>query len=159
MRYRGFVLIELVVVMGMLAVLVGLATTNLLGADRKASMTATIDTLVADLRSQQTKAMTGATTQGAAPLGYGIYFEDSRYTLFRGLTYDANDTTNSVVIIDTRVKFSGITVPSSSVVFLSKSGEMNGYDPQLNSITVSHLDNNQSKSVRLNRYGTITSIN
>jgi Tfp pilus assembly protein FimT len=159
MKYRGFVLIELVVVIGMLALLIGFATTNLLGADRRASLTATIDTLIADLRSQQTKAMTGISVGGVTPLGYGIHFEQNRYTLFQGLTYNASDTLNSVISVDTRVQFSDIALPNASVVFLSKSGEMNGYNSELDNVTVHQLDSNQLETIRLNRYGVITSIN
>ncbi len=159
MNQRGFVLIELIVVMAMLSVLIGIVTINTLGADRQATLTGTIDTLVADLRSQQTKAMSGATSGGVIQPGYGVEFQSDRYVLFSGLTYNVGDTSNSVVMVNSRVRFITISLPNNSVVFASKSGEFVGFNAQTNSVTAKQTDSGVTKTVYFNRYGTITSIN
>jgi prepilin-type N-terminal cleavage/methylation domain-containing protein len=156
---KGFVLIELIVVMGMLAIMTGMITISTLGSQRRAALTATVDTLVADLRSQQTKAMTGVTSGGVIPAGYGIRFQQDRYIMFRGATYSAIDSANAPVIIDTRVNFSQIALPNFSIIFASKSGEVVGFDTQLNTVTVGQLDSTFEKTIHFNRYGIITSIN
>jgi prepilin-type N-terminal cleavage/methylation domain-containing protein len=159
MKQKGFVLIELIVVMGMLAVLTGMITVTTLGSQRRAGLTSTIDTLVADLRSQQTKAMTGVTSGGVIPAGYGVFFQSDRYSLFQGASYSASLTSNAPVVIDSRVEFNQIMLPNSSVIFASKSGEIIGYNAQLNTVKVTQIDSNFSKTIYFNRYGVITSIN
>ena len=156
---RGFVLIELIVVFGMLVVLTTMTMNSVLGSQRNASVTATVDTLIADLRSQQSKAMTGSQQSGINPLGYGIYFESNRYTLFKGTLYSAGDTSNSVVPLDPRVEFSIISLPNNSVVFAAKSGEFLNYAPSSGAVVVNQMDSGNSKTIQLNRYGIITSVN
>jgi type II secretory pathway pseudopilin PulG len=155
----GFVLIELIVVMDMLGLITGMLTVSLLGSQRRAALTATVDTLVADIRSQQTKAMTGSSTGGVIPAGYGILFQSDKYILFQGASYSGSLTSNAPVVVDSRVTFSSISLPNSSIIFASKSGEMVGYTDQLNSVTVNQVDSNFSKTLHINRYGVITSIN
>lgn len=158
-RHRGFVLIEVVVVFGMLAVLTIMTTLNVFGSNRSASLSGTIDALIADLKTQQTKAMTGAQISSASPLGYGIHFDTTGYTMFKGLTYSASDANNSRVTNDTKVTFSTILLPDNSVVFASRSGEFVNYATTSSSLTVTHADSGVSKVIRINRYGAITSVN
>ena len=159
MRKRGFVLIELIIVFGMLAILIGMATINVFGSGRKASLTATVDTLVADLRSQQTKAMTGTTDSSGLPPAYGLHFDANRYVLFRGASYSASLSSNAAVPLDTRVRFTNIQFTNGNVVFASRSGEFIGYVSPSDTVTINQLDSGESKVVQLNRYGIITSIN
>jgi type II secretory pathway pseudopilin PulG len=153
------VLIELVVVFGMLAVLTTMTMSSLFGSHRTATVTATVDTLIADLRSQQTKAMSGSQQSGISPAGYGIYFQTNQYTLFKGTTYSAGDTSNAVIALDPRVTFSAISLPGSTIAFASKSGEFVNYATSSSSLVVRHSDSGNAKTIRLNRYGVITSVN
>jgi type II secretory pathway pseudopilin PulG len=159
MKQRGFVLIELIVVFGMIAVLLGFFVINVFGSQRKATLTATIQTLIADVKTQQNKAMTQTTTGGLVPAGYGIRFETNRYILFRGLTYNSSDTANSIISLDPRVQISPISLPGESIVFEIKSGEVAGFDPGLRSVSVHQLDSGEVKVIQFNRYGIITSVN
>ena len=156
---RGFVLIELIVVFGMFAVLIGMTTLNVLGSKRTATLTGVVDTLVADLRSQQTKAMSGVTQGGVSQSGYGIRFAANQYTLFKGTAYNAGDSDNVIVPIDARTTFSSISLPDSSIVFLAKSGEFMGYATASSTLTVKQTDSNDTKTIQFNHYGVITSIN
>ena len=159
MKKNGFVLIEVVVVFGMLAVITLMTTINVFGSNRSASLSGAINALIADLKTQQTKAMTGAQISGASPLGYGVHFDTTGYTMFKGLTYSSSDTNNSRITNDTKVTFSTISLPNSSIVFASRSGEVVNYATNSSSLTVTHLDSGVSKVIRINRYGAITSVN
>jgi type II secretory pathway pseudopilin PulG len=156
---NAFVLIELIVVFGMLAVLIGFTTFNIFGAQKKANLVGMVDTLVTDLRSQQTKAMTAISTSGVVPLGYGIRFEDARYILFQGLTYTVSDTSNIVIPLDTRATFNSIQLPNSSIVFASQSGEFVGWTSGLHSVSLHHIDSGETKTIQVNQYGVISAIN
>jgi type II secretory pathway pseudopilin PulG len=159
MKYTGFVLIELVVVFGMLAVLIGMTTINISQSRKRASLSATIDTLVADMKSQQTKAMTGSTVAGGVlPVAYGIHFEESEYSLFHGSSYSASVTSNARVPLDTRVRFTSILFDNGNMIFASKSGELVGYVSGSSAVSVHQLDSGETKTIQLNQYGTITSI-
>ncbi|KKU02508.1 MAG: hypothetical protein UX99_C0007G0019 [Candidatus Amesbacteria bacterium GW2011_GWB1_47_26] len=57
---RGFTLIEMIVVMAIGAVLITATTVNLLGGQRRVVKLAGVEQLVADIRAEQVKAMTGA---------------------------------------------------------------------------------------------------
>ncbi|MEK9201506.1 MAG: prepilin-type N-terminal cleavage/methylation domain-containing protein, partial [Patescibacteria group bacterium] len=85
-RQSGYTLIELVIVMGIIVLLFGFTTINLGGVARVTSVNETVDLLTADIRGQQTKAMTGS-GDGTSGSSYGIYFQTDQYTLFRGTTY------------------------------------------------------------------------
>ena len=158
-RKNGFVLIEVIVVFGMLAVITLMTTINVFGSNRSASLSGAINALIADLKTQQTKAMTGTQISGSFPLGYGIHFDANGYTLFRGLTYSVSDTTNSRVTNDTKVVFSTISLPNDSIVFASRSGEVVNYATTSSSLTITHTDSGVSKVIRINNYGVITSVN
>jgi type II secretory pathway pseudopilin PulG len=155
----GFVLIELVVVFGMMAVLIGLTSMNIFGANRKATLTGTIDTLSADITSQQTKAMSSVAQDGVVPPGYGVRFDTNNYTLFQGLAYNPANTANVVIPLDSRVTFSTISLPSNAITFASQSGEIVGFNPVQNTFSLHQTDSGETKTIQLNRYGIITSIN
>jgi type II secretory pathway pseudopilin PulG len=159
MKKHGFVLIELAVVFGMLAALIGMTTINIFGSQRKASLTATIDTLVADVRSQQTKAMTGTTDNSGLPPAYGVHFDGDRYVLFRGASYSSSLSSNAIIPLDSRVRFSNIQFANGNIIFASRSGDFIGYASASSSLTVNQLDSGEVKIIQLNRYGVISSIN
>ena len=159
MKKRGFLLIELAIIFGMMAIFVGMTTINIFGSSRKASLTATVDTLVADIRSQQTKAMTGTTDNLGLPPAYGVHFDTNQYVLFHGSSYSASLLSNATVPLDTRERFTNILFTNGNVIFASRSGEFIGYVPASDMVTINQLDSGESKVVQLNRYGIVTSIN
>jgi len=156
---QGFTFIEVMVIMGMMAILVGFATINLIGAQRKASLTQTVDTLTADLRGQQTKAMTGQIKNGSVPAGYGIYFETNRYVLFSGSSYNAGDSSNASVPLTPPITVSAVTFPNSRILFATKSGELNGFISGSNTVTLKEGTSGQTKTIHLNQYGVVNLIN
>ncbi|KKU95496.1 MAG: hypothetical protein UY27_C0015G0002 [Candidatus Gottesmanbacteria bacterium GW2011_GWA1_48_13] len=65
---KGFTLIEMIVVMAIGAVVITATTVNLLGGQRRVARLSGVEQLVADIRAEQVKAMTGAGA-GVADLG------------------------------------------------------------------------------------------
>lgn len=154
---RGFVLIELIVVLALFGALIGMSSINLLGSRNSATLSATVDQVTSDLSSQQTKAMS-STTAGAAATPYGIKFAPTQYTLFHGSVYNSSDTSNSVVPLSGGTTFSVINLPSASIIFASQSGEILGYNPSQASVTIYQPSNFASKTISINQYGVITSV-
>ena len=151
----GFTIPELLVVMGILAILFGLTTPNLLHFQQRAVVNTTSDILVNDLKSQQNKAMVGDTEGRGTSDNYGIYFESDKYTLFHGTVYDSMDTDNFVINLDPSISFTNITVPNSSIIFSKGSGEVEGYMSGSDTIDITDTTNGDNVTIRINTYGAI----
>lgn len=145
----GFTLIELIVVLGMLATLSGLSYLTLFGRIQQTDVANTTAGLVADLRSQQVRAMTGEQTNGTA--SYGVHLDGNQYVLFSGSAYDANDPNNSMFPVNGAQL--STTFVGGNIVFSPGNGDIVGFVPSGNAITVTSAEGGSIKTVRLNRYG------
>lgn len=157
-RAYGFVLIELVVVLGIIATLFSIGYVRLTAVERRAPLGATVNTVIADLRGQQTKAMTGATQGGAVGDSYGIYFQANAYTLFKGTTFAGGDPANATFSLPTNITFSSIALPASSVAFTKGSGDVAGYSTTSNTVTLTQGLTGEYKTITINRYGAVVSV-
>src|SRR5258706_4624061 len=99
----GFVLIELIMVLGILVTLFSIGYVRLTAIERRSPITATVNTVIADMRGQQTKAMSGDAQGGSGADSYGIYFQTNSYTLFKGASFNNADTANSVFPLPTNI--------------------------------------------------------
>ncbi|MEK7493816.1 MAG: prepilin-type N-terminal cleavage/methylation domain-containing protein [Patescibacteria group bacterium] len=111
---KGFTLIEVVVAIGVLAII---STTLFIGfsratesADLKTSAFKVVDTL----QFARTR-----TIASLASSQYGVHFEAGQYVLFRGATYNASDPDNIVYALPSRVEIATIALTGggSDVVF------------------------------------------
>ena len=157
MNNRGFTLVETVIVMGIVAILMGITTISVLRPQRRAGLNEVVQVLLSDLRSQQTKAMTGVTVQGAVPPGFGVYFETNRYILFSGASYNPSDPANTPVSVQVPNTVSAIRFAANTVVFLARSGEISGYTAGGDSVTIAQ-ESGQTKTIQMNRYGVVVSM-
>jgi len=123
---KGFTLVELLVSIGILLVLFALTTINISPLPSNALQSTTLDTLLADIKFQETQAMSSSSS-------YGVHFENESYTLFKGDNYVQGLTTNTVIPLDPGIIFSNITFPSSVIIFSSGSGDIVGYTQGLDS--------------------------
>jgi Tfp pilus assembly protein FimT len=155
-RQYGYTLPEILITIGIFFTLIGLVTVDLIKTQRHASISATVDSIVSDMRSQQTKAMTGTNDGTGNGNSYGIYFQADRYILFRGTSYVANDATNFTVTIDKGSTLSTISFPSSTLVFTQQSGEISGFVSGQNTLTVKSANGTEQKVITINRYGTVS---
>lgn len=153
----GFTLIELVVVMGIIFMLFGFVSFNLIGVQRKVSVNSTVDVLISDMASQQTKAMLGVGLSSGN--SYGIYFEDNKYTLFDGTIYSSSDPNNFTVSLSPGILFTNITFPSNSIVFSPRSGEMKDFSNGQNTITIFDSEGTKTETITINKYGVVSGQN
>jgi prepilin-type N-terminal cleavage/methylation domain-containing protein len=155
---KGFTLVEISVVLGIIAVMVTYSVINLSTVQHTAYLSTTIDTFVSDLKQQQLKAMVGDTEGRGANDYYGVYFGTTDYALFHGSTYVAGSS-NPVIPLTTSVQFTNVTFPQSQIVFNKGSGEIVGFAVGSNTITLRNIITNEQKTITINRYGVITQIN
>lgn len=153
----GFTIIEVLVVLTIFITLLGIGYVSVVGIERRAPIAATENTVIADLRGQQTKAMAGNARTGFAPDSYGIQFSQNAYTLFKGATYNAGDPTNTVTALPASVTFSW-TLPGASVIFAKGSGDVSGYSALGNTVTITQTLTGEFKTITINRYGAVTDI-
>lgn len=121
---KGFTLIEVILAITIFALLVGFTTINLLQPQTRATLGSTVTTLVADIKEQQTKAMAGDSLGSGTADNHGIYFEKTRYIIFKGPGYVVSDPTNFVVNIDPGLSLY-FNLPNSQIFFSQNSGEWN----------------------------------
>lgn len=155
---KGFTLVEFLLVMSIFVVMTGIATVNLFSFQRESQLNATFNTFVADIKNQQTKAMSGDTAGEGVVQNYGIIFDAAnfRYILFGG-TYSATNSANFAVTIPNTIQIS-TTLPNSQLIFSRGSGEVSGYSSTSASITLRDTATNDQRIIQLNRYGVITSV-
>lgn len=151
---NGFTLIELMVVTGIFATLIGISTISLVGAQRKSYLNAAVNVFIADLKSQQLRAMTGEENGSGAASDYGIHFETSSYTQFRG----SYGTTNFVSDLPGNTNVL-TAFPSSQIIFEKGSGEISGFANGTNTVTFQDPGNGDQKVVTINKYGVVTDVN
>lgn len=149
---RGFTLVELTIVIGIVLILFGLSWINFTSLPSRATLQTDSVALINDLKSQQMLAMTGDTGGSGVESDYGIHFESGSYTLFKGNTYTPGASGNfSVDLGNANLSFTNITFPNSIIVFAKGSGEM---APGEVSITDALTGN--VKTIKLNKYGATT---
>lgn len=154
---RGFTLIEMSLVMGIFLTLIGITFVGFLSLQGQSSLVAGKSVLLSDIQSQQIKAMVGDTQETNTISDYGVYFEGSSYTLFRGSSYSVSDQSNIVITLEPSLSFDEIDLPASQIVFTKGSGELSGYSQTDNSLKVLNTDLNREILIQFNKYGVITS--
>ncbi len=155
---RGFTLVELGIVFGIIALLLGFATFNLANVQKVTSVNSAIDALVSDMKSQQTKAMNGTADSGAGE-SFGIYFQSDRYILFTGIAYSSTNSSNFTIMLGSNIELANSTFPNNSLVFLHQSGELNGFIDGMNTIAIQNIQGLNKKTITVSRYGIVTKIN
>jgi prepilin-type N-terminal cleavage/methylation domain-containing protein len=151
---KGFSLIELMVVTGIFATLIGISTISLVGAQRKSYLNAAVNVFIADLKSQQLRAMVGEEDGSGAAADYGIHFETGSYTQFRGSYGTTNFVSNLPGNTNVVTAF-----PSSQIVFEKGSGEISGFINGTNTVTFQDPGSGDQKVVTINKYGVVTEVN
>ena len=153
----GFTLIEIIIAMSIFATLSGIITINLLHAQSKTSLDTSVASILADIKGQQTLAMSGSIQGGTSASEYGIYFCTTSYIIFFGYSYSVNNSTNFVIPLKNNVNFSSVTFPSRVIIFQRASGEIANFNSAQNQITLSN-QGGENKTITLNGIGVISSV-
>jgi prepilin-type N-terminal cleavage/methylation domain-containing protein len=149
MRRNAFALIEMLTVMGIIAILFALTVPQLFRLrDRNNLQTATTK-FVSRVRQQQLNAMN-------SPQLYGMHLEQSSYTQFTGSVYSNANQTNIVTTLDYPIEIMDIHIPSSTLIFASGSGELVGYDESNHSFMFGDTVNSEQHTIQFNALGVPT---
>ena len=74
-KNSGFTVVEISIVMGVFMILLSLSFINFSSLPSRANVVSSTQGLIADLKSQQTLAMSGDTGGGVGQSDYGVHFE------------------------------------------------------------------------------------
>ena len=151
MKNKAFSLIEMLTVMGIIAILMALSVPQLFRLrDRNTLQTSTTQ-LISLLRQQQIHAMNSQNL-------YGIYFDQDKYTLFTGERYIKANSANTIITLDYPTALTGIVVSSSQLIFASGSGEIISFDSLHHSLILEDFVHNEQSIIEFNSLGVPVSI-
>ncbi|TSC56895.1 MAG: hypothetical protein Greene071421_405 [Parcubacteria group bacterium Greene0714_21] len=117
---RGFGLIELLVTIGIVAILGAIALPVSHYLEEDAALGNTAKEIAGTLQLAQSKTLA---SEGAD--SYGVFFDTnaSTYTFFKGANFSQRDTASDVVsILPKSIEFSSVTFPAGEVVFTKITG-------------------------------------
>lgn len=154
---RGFTFPEVIVILGIVAVLFGIVTVSLLRIQRSPQVLTTATILMTDIKSQQLKAMMGDTEGSGMRDFYGVAVEPSRYVLFAGNTYIPGNPTNAPVEFGPSL-LASTTIPGGTLLFAKGSGEIIGHIDGADTVTLTNIDSDQAVTLRVNSYGVVTEL-
>lgn len=149
----GFTLIEVLVVMGVVAILLLITTQSLFQSQAAANLDTTVTEIRNDIRQQQLYAMEGATSSAELLSNYSVYFSATSYTLFAGDSYSSTNATNYTAPLSGPVRIVATTFPNNTVTFARLSGDVSGFVSGQDSVTVEDVQSGASRVIQLNRYG------
>lgn len=137
---HGFTLVELLVTIGIFAILATLTSINFFSTYAQSNLGSAEDVLIADLKTAQSNAMSGQSNSN-------WYIEKVNSTQYRIMPENFLTTLPSDISLST-------TLPSDKLEFARISGEVVGYASGQNSLILT--SSNGSKTISVNQYGTIT---
>jgi prepilin-type N-terminal cleavage/methylation domain-containing protein len=155
---QGFTLIELIIIIGILAILMAVVLPNFTTPVRRTSFSEALNVFVSDAKTQQHKAMMGDSQLAIGPKPYGIFITSTGYILFQGPGYTDTDPHNFSVNFDPNLNFTFINLPQTQIDFAAGSGAASNFVSDSYSVTLVDLETGQSSVITFNRYGVITQV-
>ena len=158
-QQKGFTIVELAVVIGIITILLTVSFVSLTNIQQKTYIASSVLTFTSDIKTQQLKAMIGDTEGRTSHQNYGIYFETNKYTLFHGSSYNSADSTNYTVTLENNTEFNAIQFPQSQLIFTTGTGEVQNFTSGQNTITMRNTVSNEQRTFTINKLGIITQVN
>lgn len=152
-RLPGFTYIEVMTVLGIVAIMSTIVTVIGVSAMTRTQVAAQLDLLLADISFQQQQAanrvLSDKNTQD-----YGLHFAPTSYTVFSGQSYNPSDPTNQVVPLQTGMEFSTINVPEQQVVFSQGTGFLKEFVATQSGLIITSPEGSAT-TLTINRYGVV----
>lgn len=149
---KGFTFAEVVIVMGIMVILMMIASVNFFPIKHRTSLSTSAQLLITDIKLQQLKSMSGESAQG-------IYFDQNNenYIVFEGITYQPSNSTNFSIPLGDQIIVSEIDFSGRQLLFATASGEISNYASG-NKIVLLNTVSNEQKTIFFNKYGTVINL-
>jgi len=146
---RGFTLIELVIVVSVLVILASLVLPGFNFWQRQSSLDSTAQEILSTLRLAQNKTLA---SEGDA--NFGVYFEPTKFTLFKGTTYYPDSPDNSVHNLSPTVLLSNVNLGGGNFVVFDR---LSGTAANYGSLKIeAQSDSTKYKTVFVDSSGTVS---
>jgi prepilin-type N-terminal cleavage/methylation domain-containing protein len=152
---KGLTLVEILVVVGVLAIIFTLGTVvygSFAQKDQVLSASREVENLINEAR---TKTIAGFTAGDDQARNFGVYFQSDRYYLFPGTVFDPNNQGNQEFLLPLSIEIKNVNLPGSSVIFEKVSGEVRNYDPVNNWLILASKRSEEEKKLTVNRLGVV----
>ncbi|MFA6992275.1 MAG: type II secretion system protein [Candidatus Gracilibacteria bacterium] len=145
---KGFTIIELMLVILLIGISIGLAISYYRTSQIRADINSQAANIVHYLRLAQSSAVAGLGNSD-----YGIHFENSSYTTFKGSSYNPTSETNFQIEIPATMTLNNIFLNGggNEAVFTRPNGETVTYG----TVTLSSAEINKSFTITITSSGTI----
>lgn len=152
---KGFTQVELLLVVGILAVLLSLGTVIFSNFARQDQLMVEARKIESLLNEARMKTVAGFSLGEAQSQNFGVYFQVNQIVLFSGSSYDSLNPKNQIFTLPTELEIKSISLPSGSIVFEKISGEVLNFDPNLNSLILNDQKSDQEKRISVQQLGTV----
>lgn len=152
-RLAAFTYVELMMVLGILVVLLSISVLSVGPLVSKTNLKAQAQVLLADAAATQLKSMQRKQGSTGQLTRFGIRFEQRKYVLFQGASYNAADPENIVINLPSDLIFSTISLPGGIILFERGSGDFVGYASGTSSVVITQASTGASVVIQFNRYG------
>ncbi len=141
-------MIEIALVITIMAVLIGLASTYYSNLQIKADINSQASNIAHSLRLASSSAASGLNDND-----HGIHFENSSYTIFEGNVYDSEDPSNFEIDLPESMRINSISLNEggSNVIF----SKIDGETPNYGAVSLNSPAINRTITIIINQNGTI----
>lgn len=164
---RGFSLVELLVVIGVITLMTALIVPNYRFGDKSLALARTSSKLAQDLRRVQNLAISAQKFSGAVPAGYGVYFnlsQPAQYILFADLDankiYSGASEKVETIAMEKQMRISSLSpVSGSSLNIVFNPPDPSVFvtpDAATARITIEAIGTTQQKAIQVNKVGLIS---
>lgn len=121
---KGFSLLEIIIVIGILILLAALGTGSLLQFSKTTDLNSSVEAGVSLLLEARAK-----TLSSQEESQYGVHFESGKIVLFKGAAYSSSDPLNEETALPSSVETASISLNGggSDVIFKKLTGETDQY--------------------------------
>jgi prepilin-type N-terminal cleavage/methylation domain-containing protein len=146
---RGFTFIEIIVVIAVTAIIILLGISAYISLRNQSALEGLVQDIKTTLEEARSKSVS---SEDLMP--WGVHFEQSQFTLFRGDVFDPAATTNQTFVLGDNLEIATISLANATddVVFLRPFGATDNHG----TLSVRHLITLNERIIKIDAVGTVT---
>ncbi|MEK7575817.1 MAG: hypothetical protein AAB491_01890 [Patescibacteria group bacterium] len=135
---KGISIIEIIIILAVISIVLGIVVINLTSFREEQALNSTINESISYINEARSKTLSSKDFSQ-----YGIHFEQTKITLFKGVNYNSSDSNNIDYIFSSLLEISSISLNGggNEVIFQKITGKTD----QFGTVTY-RVKNNPSKS-------------